>query len=56
MISRLLLDIDNHKMELACRFYRNKLPKVDDVVLTKVIEIDDYSVHVELLEYNNIGI
>ncbi|KAM7456214.1 hypothetical protein BLSTO_03026 [Blastocystis sp. subtype 1] len=36
------------------RFYANEFPKVDDVVMVKVMKITDSGVYVTLLEYNRI--
>ncbi|KAK8807217.1 hypothetical protein WA158_003976 [Blastocystis sp. Blastoise] len=36
------------------RFYEEKFPKVDSVVMAKVIKIEDIGVYVSLLEYNGI--
>lgn len=37
-----------------CRYYSNKYPCVNDIVVVEIYEIDDYGVHVKLVEYNNI--
>lgn len=34
-------------------FYKKKLPSIDDVVIAKVINISQYGIEVELIEYNN---
>jgi len=38
----------------ACRFYTNKFPEVDDVVMVKVRSIAEMGAYVTLSEYNNI--
>lgn len=37
-----------------CRFYENKYPEVDDLVMVKVQSIAEMGAYVTLLEYNNI--
>ncbi|KAJ1659078.1 hypothetical protein IWQ61_001794 [Dispira simplex] len=37
-----------------CRFYENKFPEVDDVVMVKVRQIADMGAYVQLEEYGNI--
>ncbi|CAI5757309.1 unnamed protein product [Candida verbasci] len=37
-----------------CRFYENKYPEVDDVVMVNVQEIAEMGAYVKLLEYDNI--
>jgi translation initiation factor 2 subunit 1 len=39
---------------LTCRFYENKYPKVDELVVVKVEQIVENGAYVSLLEYNNI--
>jgi len=41
-------------MPLSCRFYQQKYPAVDDVVMVTVKSIAELGAYVELLEYNNI--
>lgn len=41
-------------MPLTCRFYANKFPEVDDVVMVNVRSIAEMGAYVTLLEYNNI--
>lgn len=36
-------------------FYKKKFPSIDDVVIAKVINISEYGIEVELIEYNNIA-
>ena len=37
-----------------CRFYENKFPEVDDVVMVNVQQIAEMGAYVKLLEYDNI--
>ena len=37
-----------------CRFYENKYPEVDEVVMVNVQEIAEMGAYVKLLEYDNI--
>lgn len=41
-------------MPLSCRFYKEKYPEVDDVVMVNVRAIAEMGAYVHLLEYNNI--
>jgi translation initiation factor 2 subunit 1 len=41
-------------MVLSCRFYSQRYPEVEDVVMVKVRNIADMGAYVSLLEYNNI--
>ena len=41
-------------MTLQCRFYANRYPEVDDVVMVNVRSVAEMGVYVQLLEYNNI--
>lgn len=41
-------------MPLSCRFYAEKYPEVEDVVMVTVISIAEMGAYVHLLEYNNI--
>lgn len=41
-------------MPLACRFYEQRFPEVDDVVMVNVRSIAEMGAYVTLLEYNNI--
>ncbi|XP_052096538.1 eukaryotic translation initiation factor 2 subunit 1-like [Mytilus californianus] len=41
-------------MVLTCRFYGNKYPEVEDVVMVNVRSIAEMGAYVHLLEYNNI--
>ena len=41
-------------MALTCRFYEQKYPEIDDVVMVNVRSIADMGAYVHLLEYNNI--
>lgn len=42
------------KMPLSCRFYKQKYPEVEDVVMVNVRSIAEMGAYVHLLEYNNI--
>ncbi|CAH1391087.1 unnamed protein product [Nezara viridula] len=42
------------KMPLSCRFYKEKYPEVEDVVMVNVRSIAEMGAYVHLLEYNNI--
>jgi len=41
-------------MPLSCRFYSQKYPEIEDVVMVKVRSIAEMGAYVSLLEYNNI--
>lgn len=41
-------------MPLSCRFYNEKYPEIDDVVMVNVRSIAEMGAYVHLLEYNNI--
>merc|ERR1711915_392191 len=41
-------------MVISCRFYEQKYPEVDDVVMVNVRSIADMGAYVKLLEYNNV--
>ncbi|XP_055595291.1 eukaryotic translation initiation factor 2 subunit 1 [Uranotaenia lowii] len=41
-------------MVLTCRFYKQKYPEVEDVVMVNVLSIAEMGAYVHLLEYNNI--
>ncbi|KAI8774302.1 Eukaryotic translation initiation factor 2 subunit 1 [Biomphalaria glabrata] len=41
-------------MVLTCRFYKNKFPEVEDVVMVNVRSIAEMGAYVRLLEYNDI--
>ncbi|XP_060594294.1 eukaryotic translation initiation factor 2 subunit 1-like [Ruditapes philippinarum] len=41
-------------MVLSCRFYSNRFPEVEDVVMVNVRSIAEMGAYVHLLEYNNI--
>jgi len=41
-------------MVLTCRFYEQRFPEIDDVVMVNVRSIADMGAYVHLLEYNNI--
>ena len=40
---------------LECRFYENKFPEVEEVVIVNVTDIGEMGAYVTLLEYDNIG-
>jgi len=40
--------------QLSCRFYSQKFPEIDDVVMVTVRQIAEMGAYVQLLEYNNI--
>ena len=42
------------KMVLTCRFYEQRYPTLEDVVMVNVRSIADMGAYVHLLEYNNI--
>ena len=44
---------EDHK-NLECRFYENKFPDVESVVMVNVRDIADMGAYVSLMEYNNI--
>ena len=41
-------------MALTCRFYEQRFPEIEDVVMVNVRSIADMGAYVHLLEYNNI--
>ena len=41
-------------MVLSCRFYEQKFPEMEDVVMVNVQSIAEMGAYVHLLEYNNI--
>lgn len=41
-------------MPLSCRFYKQKYPEIDDIVMVNVRSIADMGAYVHLLEYKNI--
>jgi translation initiation factor 2 subunit 1 len=43
-------------MALACRFYANEFPDIEDVVVEKVYKIAEMGAYVCLSEYNNKGL
>jgi len=38
---------------MKCRFYENKFPEVDELVVVRVVNIESIGAYVHLLEYNN---
>ncbi|KAJ3183290.1 hypothetical protein HDU85_002316 [Gaertneriomyces sp. JEL0708] len=47
-------ELDEQQSRLLCRFYENKFPAVDDLVVANVRQIAEMGAYVQLLEYNNI--
>lgn len=41
-------------MSITCRFYAEKFPEIEDVVMVNVQSIAEMGAYVRLLEYNNI--
>lgn len=41
------------KANLNCRFYRRQFPKIDELVMVEVRNVDQVGAYVSLLEYNN---
>lgn len=41
-------------MSISCRYYAEKFPEVEDVVMVNVLSIAEMGAYVRLLEYNNI--
>ena len=41
-------------MPLSCRFYEQKFPEVEDVVMVNVRQIAEMGAYVSLIEYDNI--
>lgn len=41
-------------MSISCRFYEERFPEIEDVVMVNVRSIADVGAYVKLLEYNNI--
>ncbi len=39
---------------LSCRFYEQRYPEMEDVVMVNVRSIEDMGAYVHLIEYNNI--
>ena len=48
------LPIDRSTMPLSCRFYEQKFPEVEDVVMVNVRQIAEMGAYVSLIEYDNI--
>lgn len=46
--------IGEDRSNLECRFYENKFPEIESVVMVNVRNIADMGAYVSLLEYNNI--
>ena len=49
-----IAELKGPAMDISCRFYEQKYPEIDDVVMVNVRSIADMGVYVHLLEYNNI--
>jgi translation initiation factor 2 subunit 1 len=47
-------NIANEIIQLQCRFYEQKYPEVDELVMVNVRSIAEIGAYVSLLEYNNI--
>jgi len=45
---------EEKKASLECRYYEQKYPEVDDLVVVNVRSIAEMGAYVSLLEYNNI--
>jgi len=43
------------EMPLACRYYENEFPELEDTVKVKVIDIAEMGAYVTLTEYNEKG-
>ncbi len=42
--------------QLSCRFYRDKLPQIGEVVTVRILSVvQNLAVYVKLLEYSGIG-
>lgn len=50
----LATDLVHVKMPLFCRFYEERFPEIEDVVMVNVSSIADMGAYVHLLEYNSI--
>ena len=50
----LIAEVPPSRMVLTCRFYEQRFPEIDDVVMVNVRSIADMGAYVHLLEYNNI--
>ena len=49
-------DRDEGGQQFRCRFYANKYPELEEVVMVNVTEIGDMGAYVTLLEYDNIEV
>ncbi|KDO33652.1 hypothetical protein SPRG_01613 [Saprolegnia parasitica CBS 223.65] len=47
-------ELGNELIQLQCRFYENKYPEIDELVVVNVRSIAEMGAYVSLLEYNNI--
>jgi len=52
--SRFRVYLQKDKKNLTCRFYKNKFPEIESLVMVNVRNIADMGAYVSLLEYNNI--
>ncbi|OQS06856.1 eukaryotic translation initiation factor 2 subunit alpha [Thraustotheca clavata] len=48
------VDAGNDLIQLQCRFYENRFPEIDELVVVNVRSIAEMGAYVSLLEYNNI--
>eukprot|EP00563_Minutocellus_polymorphus_P016921 CAMPEP_0181051838 /NCGR_PEP_ID=MMETSP1070-20121207/17263_1 /TAXON_ID=265543 /ORGANISM="Minutocellus polymorphus, Strain NH13" /LENGTH=382 /DNA_ID=CAMNT_0023130877 /DNA_START=135 /DNA_END=1281 /DNA_ORIENTATION=+ len=48
------LYLSDDRKNLDCRFYENKYPEIEEIVMVNVRNIADMGAYVSLLEYNNI--
>ncbi|EQC30614.1 translation initiation factor 2 subunit 1 [Saprolegnia diclina VS20] len=48
------VELGNELIQLQCRFYENKYPEIDELVVVNVRSIAEMGAYVSLLEYNNI--
>jgi len=53
-IPRPSINTNQDKMPLSCRYYKERYPEVDEVVMVNVKRIAEMGAYVHLLEYNNI--
>ena len=47
-------ELSAQQSRLSCRFYENRFPEIDSLVVVNVRQIADMGAYVHLLEYNNI--
>jgi len=48
------IEAGNDLIQLHCRFYENRFPEIDELVMVNVRSIAEMGAYVSLLEYNNI--